>query len=134
MQSDLQFLKTKANFIRFSYIEEMEKHLLAFESKLSLKNITVRWINDDSELVDFICKSMSKSNYNKICFDIPYISDEFFEKKNFIKSINIEDFEKNNDSAENLIVQADFGIVENGSVVLINKRSKNCFNNLEKIS
>ena len=133
MHKDLQFLKTRANFIRHSYIEEMEKHLLAFESKLHSKNIKVRWMSEESELVDFICKSMSKNNYNKVCFDIPKISDEFFDKKNFIKQIDIDSFEKNNDSAENLIIQADFGIVENGSIIFINKRSKNCFNNLEKI-
>ena len=133
MNTDLQFLKTRANFIRFSYIEEMEKHLLAFESNLSSKNINVRWMDEESDLVDFICKSMSKNNYNKVCFDIPNIPDAFFEKKNFIKSIEIDAFEKNNDTAENLVVQADFGIVENGSIVLIDKRSKNCFNNLEKI-
>jgi len=133
MHTDLQFLKTRANFIRFSYIEEMEKYLLAFESQLSTKNIKVRWMNNEEELVEFIYKSMDKNNYNKVCFDIPYISERFFENKNFIKKISIEDIEKNNDSAENLVVQADFGIVENGSVVLINKSSKNCFNNLEKI-
>jgi len=133
MNSDLQFLKTRANFIRFSYIEEMEKHLLAFESRLSSKNINVRWMSEETELVDFICKSLSKSNFNKVCFDIPKISDQFFEKKNFIKKISIDSFEKNNDTAENLVIQADFGIVENGSVVFINKLSKNCFNNLEKI-
>jgi L-lactate utilization protein LutB len=133
MHNDLQFLKTRANFIRFSYIEEMEKHLLAFESRLSSKNIKVRWMNDESELVDFICKSMPKSNYNKVCFDIPTISDEFFEKKNFIKSISINALETNSDTVENLVIQANFGVVENGSIVLINKLSKNCFNNLEKL-
>jgi L-lactate utilization protein LutB len=133
MHNDLQFLKTKANFIRFSYIEEMEKHLLAFESKLSSRDIKVRWMNDESELIDFIYKSMPESNYNKICFDISPIPEPFVENKNFIKIIDIEDFEKNNDSAENLVVQADFGVVESGSVVFIDKRSKNCFNNIEKI-
>jgi len=133
MHTDIQFLKTRASFIRFSYIEEMEKHLLAFESQLATKKINVKWMNDEYELVDFICKSMPKSSYNKICFDIPTIPEAFFEKRNFIKKISIEDFEKNNDSAENLVVQADFGIVENGSVVLINKLSKNCFNNIDKI-
>jgi len=133
MHSDLQFLKTRANLIRFSYIEEMEKHLLAFESNLSSKGIKVRWMSEESELVDFICKSMSKSSYNKVCFDIPKIPDEFFEKKNFIKEISVDAFEKNNETAENLIIQADFGVVEKGSIILINKNSKNCFNNLEKI-
>jgi len=133
MHGDLQFLKTRANFIRFSFIEQMENHLLAFESKLTSKNFKVKWMNDESELVEFICKSMSKNNYNKVCFDIQKISDKFFEKKNFIKKVSIDAFENNNDTAENLIVQADFGVVENGSIVLINKLSKNCFNNLEKL-
>jgi len=133
MNSDLQFLKTRANFIRFSYIEEMEKHLLAFESKLSSKNIKVRWISGELELVDFISKTMPKNNYNKVCFDIPNISDSYFDKKNIIKKISIDSFEKNNDTAEHLVIQANFGIVESGSVVFMNKLSKNCFNNLEKI-
>jgi len=133
MHSDLQYLKTRANFIRFSYIEEMEKHLLAFESRLSSKNIKVRWMTEEAEMVDFICKSMTKANYNKICFDCSKIPESFFEKKNFIKQISIDAFEKNNDTAENLVIQADFGVVETGSLVFINKNSKNCFNNLEKI-
>ncbi|MCL2434623.1 MAG: hypothetical protein FWD09_00620 [Lentimicrobiaceae bacterium] len=133
MHNDLQFLKTRANFIRFSYIEEMEKHLLAFETKLSSKDIKVRWISDEVELVSFTCKHLSKNNYNKVCFDIPKISDGFFEKKNFVKEISVDSLEKNDDTAENLVIQANFGVVENGSVVFINKLSKNCFNNVEKI-
>ena len=133
MHKDLQFLKTRANYIRFSYIEEMEKHLLAFESKLFSKNFVVRWISDEADLVDFVFKSLSKSNYNKVCFDLPKVSDAFFEKKNFVKQVDIKSFENNDETAENLIVQADFGIIENGSIVLIDKQSKNCFNNLEKL-
>jgi len=133
MYNDLQFLKTRANFIRYSYIEDIERNLLAFESKLSSKHIKVNWMNDETELVNFICSSMSKNNYNKVCFDIPKIYDNFFEKKNFIKPISIDDFEKNNDTAENLVIQADFGVVENGSIIFINKKSKNCFNNIEKL-
>jgi L-lactate utilization protein LutB len=133
MHNDLQFLKTRANQIRYNFIEEMERHLLAFETNLSSKNIKVRWMGDEAELVDFICKTLSKSNYNKVCFDIPKIPDSFFEKKNFIKQIDIEAFERSNDTAENLVIQADFGVVENGSVVFINKQSKNCFNSIEKL-
>jgi len=133
MHNDLQFLRTRANFIRYSFIEEIEKHLLAFESRLSSKNIKVRWISEESELVDFICKSVSKSNYNKVCFDIPKVSDVFFERRNFIKEISVDSLEQNKETAENLVIQADFGVVENGAVVLIDKQSKNCFNNLEKI-
>jgi L-lactate utilization protein LutB len=133
MHSDLQFLKTRANFIRFSFIEEMEKHLLVFESKLSSKNIKVKWMSNEEELVEFIQKSMPKNNYNKVCFDIPVVFNAFFQKNNFIKNISIENLENNSDTAEVLVVQADFGIVETGAMVFINKLSKNCFNHLEKI-
>jgi L-lactate utilization protein LutB len=90
-------------------------------------------MNDETEIVEFICNSMSKNNYNKVCFDIPRISDQYFEKKNYIKKVNIEAFENNNDTAENLVIQADFAVVENGSILLMNKHSKNCFNSVEKI-
>ena len=133
MHNDLQFLKTKANFIRHSFIEEMEKHLLAFESKLSAKNIKVKWIDDEKELVEFVQKSMPKDNYNKVCFDTQVVSDTAFLKNNLIKNISVESLENNSETAEVLVVQADFGIVENGSVIFINKKSKNCFNHLEKI-
>lgn len=133
MHKDLDFLKTRANHIRYCYIEEMEKHLLAFESKLFSKNIMVRWLSDEAELTDFVCKSLSKSNYNKVCFDLSVVPDAFFEKKNFIKKVEINSFENNDETVENLVVQANFGIVENGSVVFINKPSKNCFGNLEKL-
>lgn len=133
MHKDLQFLKTKANMIRFSLIEEIEKHLLAFESKLISKNINARWISDETELVDFICKSMPKDNYNKICFDVQKIPAQFFEKKNFIKEISVDSLEKKNETAENIVIQADFGIVETGSLIFINKTSKNCFNDIEKL-
>jgi len=133
MHSDLQFLKTKANIIRHNFIEEMERHLLAFETNISAKNIKVKWMSDEAELVDFICKTMPKSNYNKVCFDIPVVSESFFEKKNFIKQIKIDMFENNSETAENLVIEADFGVVENGSVVFVNKASKNCFNSIENL-
>jgi len=133
MHTDIQFLRTRANFIRYSFIEEMEKHLLAFESKMFSKNIKVRWMSEETELVDFICKSLPKNNYNKVCFDLPSVPEQFFEEKNFIKEVSIDALENNSEIAENLIIQADFGVVENGAVVFIDKQSKNCFNNVEKL-
>ena len=133
MHGDLQFLRTRANYIRFSYIEQMENHLLAFESKMTSKNFKVRWINEEQEMVEFISNTMTKNNYNKVCFDIKTIPEQFFEKKNYIKQISIEEVENNKDTAENLVIEADFGIVENGSIIFLNKLSKNCFNNVEKL-
>lgn len=133
MHTEIDILKTRANHARYSYIEEMEKHLLDFESSLTAKNFSVRWISDEKELVEFVMKNMSKNNYNKVCFDIPHIPEKFFENRNFIKEITVEQFETNKEHAENLIVQADFGIVKTGSIALVNKQSKNCFNSAEKI-
>ena len=113
MSEDMQFIKTRANFVRHAYIEEMEKYLLAFDSEISKRNIKIKWIIDEEELVDEVEKDMLRKTYNKVCFDIKKIPQALLEKKNFIKMVNIADLEKNTESAEHIIVQADFGIVEN---------------------
>lgn len=70
MFEDLQYLKTRANLIRQSYIEEMEKNLLAFEQKLTNANICTIWIQDEAELANIISKSFTRSSHNKICLDL----------------------------------------------------------------
>ena len=65
MFQDIQYIKTRANLIRQSYIEDMEKHLLAFEQKLINNGIQVIWIKEEKELSETILKSFSKPNNNK---------------------------------------------------------------------
>lgn len=133
MQKDLQFIKTRANFIRHSFIEEMEKHLLAFESAISSKNIKVQWIVDEIELGETILSSLPKSHFNKVCFDLPEIPELILQNNALVKVVSIMDFENSGENADMLVVQSDFGIVETGSVVFIDKKSKNLFNKVSNL-
>jgi len=133
MFQDLQYIKTRASLIRQSYIEEMEKNLLAFEQKLTNANICTVWVQDEEELVSSIIKSFKKPNNNKICIDLKQVPKYFLEKKSTFKSVSVPDFSNFSDFAEHLVVEANFGIVENGSLILIDKSSKSCFNRVENL-
>jgi L-lactate utilization protein LutB len=111
----------------------MEKHLLAFEQNLISKGIQVFWVTDENELNELIIKSFNKPSNNKIAFDIPVIPKEFLEKKSLFKQVSIKEFEDFHDQAEHLVVKANFGVVETGSLVLIDKPSKSCFNKVENL-
>jgi L-lactate utilization protein LutB len=133
MQKDLQFIKTRANFIRHSFIEEMEKHLLAFESFISSKHIKVQWIVDEEELGETLLSNLPKKHFNKVSFDLPKIPEIILKNNSLVKIVSINDFENSGEIADLLVVEADFGIVETGSVVLIDKKSKNIFNKVSNL-
>lgn len=133
MFQDLQYLKTRANFIRQSFIEEMEKNLLAFEQNLKATGFNISWIEDEDELSTTIINSFGKPTNNKVCFDLKSVPKMFQEKKGIIRPVSVADFEHFNDSAEHLVVEANFGIVENGSLIFIDKESKSCFNRVENL-
>lgn len=126
-------INKRANFIRYSYIENMDNNLLAFENKISNNGIDVKWISNEEELVTFIRQSFPKAHFNKVCFDLPQVPDEFFDSSNLIKSISVEDVENNIESADFLITYANFGLVDTGSVVVLNHKCKNCFNKVENV-
>ncbi len=130
---DVQNMRDRAHFIRRSYIEEMEKHLLAFENKAHDNNIEVKWVVDEQDLSEMILSFMPKLHYNKVCFDIQNISENFKAHGNLIKNIPLKELENKAETAEFLITEADFAVVETGDIVLINKECKNCFNQVENL-
>lgn len=123
----------RANFIRFSHIENMETNLSSFEKKLCDNGIDVKWIDDNEQLIDYLKSTnvCTKRMNNKICFDMPIPEGLIDNTSNFIKSISIDDIKNNIDSAQLLITKANFGIVETGSIVLLNHLSSHCFNKIE---
>ena len=133
MSKDIQFIKTRSNFIRYSFIEEMEKHLLAFETALVSHNIKVQWVVNEQALTETIFSMLPKQHYNKICFDFKHIPESMEQSFPLVQIIKVEDFENNLDNADFLFVEADFGIVENGSVIFLDKASKNCFNKVNNL-
>ena len=80
-------INKRANFIRYSYIENMDNNLLAFENKISNNGIDVKWISNEEELVTFIRQSFPKAHFNKVCFDLPQVPDELFDSSNLINQV-----------------------------------------------
>lgn len=128
-QIDNQTLKTKANFIRHNYIDFMDKNLLAFETLLTKKGFEVKWISDEDFLVKTIKSSLSQKSYNRVCFDISPIPNAFFETKNQIIKVSPEE----NEDYSDLVIKADYGIVENGSLIFLDKKSTHSFNKVSNI-
>jgi len=131
MLIDNDFIRTRANLIRHSFIEEMEKHLLAFESVVTSHNIKVQWIIDEKQLVDAVFSLFPKKHYNRVCFDYKHVPEVLLNSSPTLQPVTIEDFESN--SADFLFIHADYGIVENGSIVFIDKKSANAFNKISNL-
>ena len=111
----------------------MDNNLLAFENKISNNGIEVKWISNEEELVTFIKQGFPKAHFNKVCFDLPNIPADLLDSSNIIKSISVEDVENNIESADYLITNANFGLVDTGSIVIFNHKCKNCFNKVDNI-
>lgn len=126
-------IQKRANFIRYSFIENMDNNLLAFENKLSTNGIDVKWISNEEELVSYIQQDFPKAHFNKVCFDMPNVPEELVNTGNLIKSISVEDLENNIESADYLITNANFGLVDTGSVVIFNHKCNNCFNKVDRV-
>ncbi|MDR3047950.1 MAG: hypothetical protein LBU51_10165 [Bacteroidales bacterium] len=116
---DNQIAKIQANKFRFSYFEEMDKHLLTFEKSLLSNDIDIIWINNKSKLIDAVSEMMTKANYNKICYASKTITEEIKNEKKLFQHISAEDFLSDSDFPEFLFLDADYGIVDSGEIVLL---------------
>lgn len=126
------FVMSRANVIRHDYIEDMEARLIAFERKMKEKNFKVCWIANEEELTNTFFKLLPKKPYNKVCFDLPHTPEGFHDDKS-IKQVHYADVESGKTSATYLFTQADFAIVETGTLVMLNKVSKNCLNRVPNL-
>lgn len=128
----LEFCRTRANIIRQKYIEDMENKLTSFDRKMKEKGYQVFWISDEAELTETVFSLLPKNHYNKVCFDLPNVPEDLRSSKS-IRPVHYADVESGKTGASYLFVQADFAIVETGTLVLLNKNSKNCLNSIPNL-
>lgn len=128
----LDFIKTRAYIARHSYIEDMENKLTSFEKKMLAKDFKVHWASTEDNLTDLIYNSLPEKAYNKVCFDIPVIPENLAHIK-AIKPIPLKDLENGEKEASIIITQADFAIVETGTLVLLDKGCRNCLNRVNNL-
>ncbi len=124
-----QELRDRAHYLRFSAIESLETHLLALETNLIDHKVNVRWAQDEESLCNSIIELLPRKQYNSVCFDMPVVPESLLHKNDNVLNIkSVEAVSNHDNEVETLIVNADFAIAENGSLVFLNRPSKDCFN------
>lgn len=128
---DIDYIKTCAFAARHNYIEDMENQLISFEKKLQAKNFKVYWVSTENDLVEMVHQILPGRMNTRVCFDLPTVPDGFNSSR--IKKVSISDVENRRVFPHVLFTQADFGIVETGTLAFYDKKCKNCFNTAPSI-
>ncbi len=128
-----QDLKDKASYLRHSFIESLEMHLLSLESQLVNHGVAVRWAQDEESLKNSIVDLLPNKQYNKVCIDLPRVPNFLNDSGNLMNTFSIESVANHENEVDTLIIQSDFAIAENGALVFVDKPSKDCFNLVKNI-
>ena len=123
-----QDMRDRAFSLRHSFIESLETHLLALESNLIDHKVNVRWAQDETALCDSIVELLPGKQYNSACFDVANVPELLSTYENVINPVSVEAVVNHDQETETLIVESDFAIAENGSLVFVNRKSSDCFN------
>ena len=123
-----QDMRDRAFSLRYSFIESLETHLLALESNLIDHKVNVRWAQDETALCDSIVELLPGKQYNSVCFDVANVPELLSSYENVINPVSVEAVVNHDQETETLIVESDFAIAENGSLVFVNRKSSDCFN------
>ena len=125
--------KIKTKHIRYQSVKDMEKILLSLEQVLRQQQIFSNWINNKEELNAEIFKLL-KQKRNKVCFEIKEDKKKHIldNSNGIIEEISSEDLSNQKKTAETLIMEADFAVLENQSLVFINKKNKFNFNKFKQ--
>jgi L-lactate utilization protein LutB len=128
-------MKMHAQLIRRNFIENMETFLLEFEKKAQKKGFEVIWIHNEEQLVKQILQFSESINHARFFIDSQKLDifSEIKQQKPNVKQISLEEFEANQNSPDFVVVKGDFGVVENGNIVLLNSALQNGINYLSSL-
>ena len=129
---NMDALKDKAYYLRHSYVEDMDTHLLNFETRATSHNINVLWAANENQLSNAILELLPSKKYNKICVDSSLIPGAV-ENAAQVNVVSLDNVIHNFDEVDTLIVDSDFAIAENGALVFVNKASKDVFNSFRNL-
>lgn len=130
--AELDFIRARIANARHAYIEDMENKLSLFEKKMAAKDFKIYWASNEQILSAMMISLMPERLQNRVCIDLAHIPDAINECKS-IKKVSTLDVESFKQTASVLITEADFAVVESGTLVLLNKKSRNCFNSINNI-
>ena len=118
-----QDMRDRAFALRHSFVMGLETHLLALESNLIDHKVNVRWAQDEPTLCDSIIELLPGKQYNSVCFDMAKVPELLSTYENVINPVSVEAVANHDQETETLIVESDFAIAENGSLVFVNRKS-----------
>jgi len=129
---NMDALKDKAYYLRHSYVEDMDTHLLNFETRATSHNVNVLWASNENQLSNTILDLLPSKKYNKICVDYSTIPDAVINAPQ-VNVVSLDNVIHNFDEVDTLLVDADFAIAENGALVFVDKVSKDVFNTFRNL-
>ncbi|MDR1113169.1 MAG: 4Fe-4S dicluster domain-containing protein [Bacteroidales bacterium] len=132
---DFDKIRTRAQLIRRNFIENMDNFLLEFEEKSKKKGINVGWIPDEDTLVRELVRFSEPISYAKFFIDTKHLDifGKIKHQKPQVKQVSIEEFEANQNNPDFIVVKGDFGVVENGNILLLDSPIQNSINQLSHL-
>jgi len=131
-----QDMRDRAFYLRYSFIESLETHLLALESNLIDHKVNVRWAQDEEALCNSIVELLPGKQYNTVCFDtpsVPNLPELLASYENVVNPVSMESVVHHDQETETLIVDSDFAVAENGSLIFVDRKSSDCFNLIRNV-
>jgi L-lactate utilization protein LutB len=129
---NFESIRNKAYAIRHNYFDDMDKHLLSLENVLMKNGMNVLWAKDRNSLFDNVNSLIDSHSVRRICFDSRLPFENSFHNK--VEIVSVDKLEDSSDDVEMLVVDADFAVSENGSMVLLDKKSACCFNKTKRMT
>jgi len=132
LDQDFESIRKKAYALRHNYFDDMDKHLLNFESALTRKGLGVLWIKDKNSLVESVKELVDRHSVRRLCFDTKMPLEPVFQNK--AEVIPTEQAENSSDDMDLLVVDADLAVCDSGSIVFMDRKSGCCFNKIKNMA
>ena len=132
LDQDFESIRKKAYALRHNYFDDMDKHLLNFESALTRKGLDVLWIKDKNSLVESVKELVDRHAVRRLCFDTKMPLEHVFQSK--AEVIPTEQAENSSDDMDLLVVDADLAVCDSGSIVFMDRKSGCCFNKIKNMA
>ncbi len=132
MKEISQDIREYAHYYRSLYFKDMEKNVLALEAAINKNGLTVSWANSPDCLLEQVQALLPKKSHNKVCIDIKE-SQNYLPSQNSLNECPISALKNREYNVDALIMDADYAIVNDGSLVFVDKEAQSCFNYADNI-
>lgn len=132
LDQNFDIVRKKAYAIRHNYFDDMDKYLLNLEGSLLKKGLNVVWTKDKNSLTQTIDSLINDLSVRRISFDSVFSFENYLQNR--VDVIPFDLLESSSDDLDLLVVDADFAVCENGSLVFLDKQSQCCFNKTKNIA